>query len=137
MKSIIVDSNVLIDVFDGRQRWSEWSAEALSAALPGSLVINQIVVAESAMYFNDITKVERAFAGIGLRRESLPWEAAQLAGIAHVAYRKGGGQRERVLPDFLIGAHAKVQGYRLLTRDAGRYRSYFADLDIIAPDTHP
>jgi len=41
------------------------------------------------------------------------------------------------LPDFLIGAHAAVKGYTLLTRDARRYRQYFPDLDIIAPDSHP
>ena len=55
----------------------------------------------------------------------------------HRKYRRSGGLRERVLPDFLIGAHAAVKSYRILTRDAARYRTYFPDVDIIAPDTHP
>jgi predicted nucleic acid-binding protein len=133
----IVDSNILIDIFDGQQPWSRWSAAALAKAMPGSLVINQIVYAESAMYFNDEQKFDRAMAPLALRRESIPWDAARLAGIAHVAYRKSGGGKDRVLPDFLIGAHAMVRGHRLLTRDASRYRSYFPKLAIIAPDTHP
>lgn len=70
-------------------------------------------------------------------REPIPMEAAFLAGKAHYRYRRQGGERERTLPDFLIGAHALVQGHRLLTRDARRYRTYFPELDIIAPDTHP
>jgi predicted nucleic acid-binding protein len=137
MMSIIVDSNILIDIFDGQQQWSRWSAATLAQSVPGSLVINQIVYAESAMYFSDGQKFEKAMASLALRRESLPWEAARAAGVAHVAYRKAGGERERVLPDFLVGAHALAKGHKLLTRDARRYRTYFPNLDIIAPDTHP
>ena len=66
-------------------------------------------------------------------REPLPWEAAFLAGKCFVTYRRRGGTRRSPLPDFYIGAHAAVAGYRLLTRDAGRYRSYFPKLDLIAP----
>ncbi len=60
-----------------------------------------------------------------------------MAGYAHRKYRKSGGGRDRVLADFLIGAHASTKGYRILTRDPRRYRTYFPTLDIIAPDTHP
>jgi predicted nucleic acid-binding protein len=70
-------------------------------------------------------------------RDDIPYEAAYLAGRAHISYRARGGSRDRTLPDFLIGAHAAVKGYRLLTRDQARYRSYFPNLTIIAPDTHP
>ncbi len=69
-----------------------------------------------------------------LDRENLPWEAGYLAGRAFWAYRRAGGVRERTLPDFLIGAHAYVMGHRLLTRDGRRYRRYFPDLVLIAPD---
>jgi hypothetical protein len=68
------------------------------------------------------------------RREHLPYEAAFLAGKAFLRYRAGGGTRRSPLPDFYIGAHAAVQGYELLTRDAKRYRSYFPALKLIAPD---
>ena len=67
-------------------------------------------------------------------REPLPWPAAFLAGKAYLAYRRRGGERRSPLPDFYIGAHAAIRGYRLLSRDRGRYATYFPKLQIIAPD---
>ena len=101
------------------------------------MIINQIVFAETAMYFLEVREIDRVLATLKITREDLPWPAAAAAGLVHVKYRKQGGGRERVLPDFLIGAHAQNKGHRLLTRDASRYRAYFPDLDIIAPDSHP
>lgn len=69
------------------------------------------------------------------RREHLPYEAAFLAGKAFRRYREAGGVRTAPLPHFYIGAHAAVAGYRLLTRDARRYRTYFPRLELIAPAT--
>ena len=69
-----------------------------------------------------------------LDREALPYEAAFLAGKCFLVYRHRGGTKQSPLPDFLIGAHAAVAGYRLLTRDAARYRTYFPKLSLIAPD---
>ena len=66
-------------------------------------------------------------------REALPWSAAFLAGKAFLAYRRRGGARASPLPDFYIGAHAAVRGYRLLTRDQGRYTTYFPTLTVISP----
>ena len=66
-------------------------------------------------------------------REALPYEAGFLAGKAFLAYRKRGGERRSPLPDFYIGAHAAVRRYRLLTRDAARYRGYFPSIDVLAP----
>lgn len=66
------------------------------------------------------------------RREHLPYEAAFLAGKAFRRYREAGGARTAPLPDFYIGAHAAVAGYRLLTRDARRYRTCFPRLELIA-----
>jgi predicted nucleic acid-binding protein len=136
MTSTLVDSNVLLDIID-RSPWMDWSARRLAAARDaGTVVINQIILAETAARFRDAAAAEAsAFARI--ERESLPWEAAFQAGQAHQLYRNAGGERERTLPDFLIGAHAMTKGHQLLTRDPRRYRRYFTDLDIIAPDTHP
>jgi predicted nucleic acid-binding protein len=69
-----------------------------------------------------------------LDREAIPYEAAFLAGKCFLVYRQRGGTKQSPLPDFFIGAHAAVAGYRLLTRDAARYRSYFPRLPLIAPD---
>jgi predicted nucleic acid-binding protein len=60
--------------------------------------------------------------------------AAFLAGRCFLDYRRRGGSRAGVLPDFFIGAHAAVAGDRLLTRDGRRYRTYFPTLKLIAPD---
>ena len=67
------------------------------------------------------------------RRDALPWEAAFLAGKCFVQYRRRGGAKQSPLPDFYIGAHAAVARMTLLTRDGGRYRTYFPTLDIVEP----
>lgn len=67
-------------------------------------------------------------------REAVPYEAAFLAGKSFLAYRRRGGTKRAPLPDFFIGAHAAIAGYRLLTRDAARYRTYFPSLPLIAPN---
>jgi len=134
MKSTLVDSNVLIDLFDERSEWRDWSDAMLTrAAARGPLVINPIVFAEVAAGFSSIEDVEAALPEAYVRREPLPWSAAFLAGRAFVQYKRRGGTMSAPLPDFYIGAHAAVAGHTLLTRDARRYRFYFPTLKVIAP----
>jgi predicted nucleic acid-binding protein len=136
--SSLVDSNVLIDIINPVSGFAAWSRNAVvQAAAAGKVVVNQIVLAEMASYFLTADKLDSAISHIAVTRESIPWEAAHRAGIAHAMYRQAGGSRERVLPDFLIGAHAAFMGYSLVSRDAARFRSYFPGLNVIAPDTHP
>jgi predicted nucleic acid-binding protein len=138
MTSTLVDSNVLIDIFEPRSDWFSWSSRQVSRAhIEGAMIVNAVVAAEVAAEFTTLRKFVNAFSAAFWHREEIPFEAAFRAGTAHRAYRLKGGSRERALPDFLVGAHALVNGYRLLTRDARRYRTYFPDLEIIAPDTHP
>jgi predicted nucleic acid-binding protein len=133
----IPDSNVILDAIGASIEWRDWSERHLkTCATQGGLIINTIVYAEAASQIADRSMYDAILAAIECEREDVPWEAAFVAGHAHRKYRKAGGIRARVLPDFLIGAHALVKGYSLLTRDATRYRSYFPALDIIAPDTH-
>jgi hypothetical protein len=130
----MVDSNVLIDVIENDPRWVDWSITQLEAAmLAGGLVINPIIYAEIAAGFDDIESLEAAIAPFGLIRESMPWEAAFMTSQAYQRYRKRGGSKRSPMPDFYIGAHASLGGYRLLTRDPQRYRDYFAKLEVIAP----
>ena len=134
MSSTLVDSNVLIDLFDEDSEWRDWSDAMLTrAANRGALVINPIVFAEVSAGFDSLDDVEAALPAAFIRREALPWEAAFLAGRAFVQYRRRGGARSAPLPDFYIGAHAAVAGYTLLTRDARRYRHYFPKLKVVAP----
>lgn len=134
MTPVIVDSNVLIDVISGDRAWAPWSSTALAAvAADAPLVINPLVYAEVSIRFNSIEELEGALPPSLLRREDLPFSAGFLAGKAYVAYRTRGGKRRSLLPDFLIGAHAALAGYRVLTRDPRRYRSYFPTVELIAP----
>ncbi len=131
---VLVDTNVLMDVFTEDPVWFTWSAAALAEA--GSrtiLVLNQIVYAELSVGFPTIEALDEALPFDRYRREPLPWDAGFVAGKAYLAYRRRGGSRRSPLPDFFIGAHAAVCGYRVLTRDAARYRTYFPGLQVVAP----
>lgn len=72
----------------------------------------------------------RDAAAAGVRDSA---SALFLAGKAFAQYRSRGGARQQVLPDFLIGAHAAVEGWPLLTRDATRFRTYYPGLEVLAP----
>jgi hypothetical protein len=134
MKSTLVDSNVLIDLFDEDSEWREWSdAMVAERGSRGPLVINSVIYAEVAAGFADLDDLDAALPPEFLTREHLPWPAAFLAGQAFVRYRRLGGHRPAPLPDFYIGAHAAVAGHTLLTRDPRRYRYYFPKLRIVAP----
>ena len=130
----LVDANVLIDIATDDPAWGAWSQTALArAGRVGNLVINPIVYAEVSIAFDRIEALDDVLPEAVFRREDLPWEASFLAGKAFHAYRRRGGTRTLPLPDFFIGAHAAVRGYRLLTRDAARFGTYFPKLDLIAP----
>jgi len=134
MTPVLVDANVLLDVATNDRTWVDWSSATLErVADEAILVINPIVYAEVSVGFALIEDVEGALPADLYRRENLPYEAAFLAGKVFLRYRRDGGVRRSPLPDFFIGAHAAVAGYRLLTRDATRYRTYFPQLELIAP----
>jgi predicted nucleic acid-binding protein len=134
MTQVLVDSSVLLDVATHDPLWGQWSRSALQRTADETLlVINPLVYAEVSVGFAAIEELEAALPTDLYRRESLPFEAAFLAGKAFLAYRRRGGTKRSPLPDFYIGAHAAVAGYRLLTRDASRFRTYFPKLELIAP----
>jgi len=134
MTVVLVDSNVILDVATADPAWGGWAGETLAGiADAATLAINPLIYAEVSVGYRRIEDLEEAVPERLFRREPLPYEAAFLAGKAFLAYRRRGGVRASPLPDFYIGAHAAVMGYRLLTRDATRYRTYFPTLQIIAP----
>jgi hypothetical protein len=131
--TVLVDANVLLDTLTNDPKWSGWSTQTLSAlADTERLAINPIIFAEVSVHYSRIEDVDEALPPI-FDRDPLPYEASFLAGKAFRDYRRRGGARRSPLPDFFIGAHALVAGYRLLTRDASRYRTYFPSLAILAP----
>lgn len=131
---ILVDANVLLDVFTADPQWADWSADQLERGLKQGLAINAVIYAELSVGFQHESDLEGALALADLKRLAVPYSAAFLAGQAFVKYRRKGGLRRSPLPDFIIGAHAKVDGMTLLTRDAARYRTYFPGLKLIAPE---
>lgn len=129
----VVDSSVLLDLFTEDPEWLAWSQGSLAeAAGRGALVINAVVVAEIAPRFSRIEDLREILAAI-VAVEEIPEAASFLAGHAHANYRRAGGVREAVLPDFLIGAHAAVSGRALLTRDPRRIASYLPGVELICP----
>lgn len=134
MKSVLVDSNVILDVVTQDSQWGQWSSDALEKCADESLlVINPIIYAEVSISFKNIEELEISLPQSIFQREPIPWEAAFLAGKCFLRYRRQKGARTTPLPDFFIGAHAAVNQYRLLTRDSARFRTYFPGVEIIAP----
>lgn len=131
---VLVDSNVILDVLSEDPDWFSWSSAALAAESEANgLAINPIVYAEIAPGFARAADLDLHLSDRDFKRLPLPWPAAFLAGRCHVRYRRAGGTRRSPMPDFYIGAHAAVEGMRVLTRDPTRYRTYFPQLELIAP----
>jgi predicted nucleic acid-binding protein len=131
---LLVDTNVLVDVLQDDPRWANWSIGQLRAqASIHQLVINPIIYAEMSLSFSTLEGLERTVSRLALEVREIPRPALFLAAKAYAQYRKRGGSKLQVLPDFFIGAHAAVEGWPLLTRDASRFRTYFATLEVVAP----
>jgi predicted nucleic acid-binding protein len=132
---LIVDTNVLIDVFENDPDWSDWSVGRLrERSMVSALVINPIIYAELSMAFSKIEKLDAEIAALNLRVLEIPRPALFLAAKAFAKYRKQGGTKTNVLADFFIGAHAAVIEVPILTRDAARYRRYFPTIRLITPE---
>ena len=130
----LIDTNVLLDLVTDDPRWADWSIAQLDAAeLRGPVVINDVVYAELSVRFATIEALEAVVDEAGVVLAPMPRPALFLAGKVFQRYRAAGGARAGVLPDFFIGAHAAVAGLTLLSRDAGRYRTYFPKLDLVTP----
>ena len=134
----LVDSNVLLDIVTEDQDWREWSRRILKSMFAvDTLVINPIIFSEFSVRFDRYDEAIAALPDDEFRREEIPWMAAFAAAKAFVAYRRAGGTKDRPLPDFFIGAHAIVRGYRIITRDVSGYRSYFPGVELVTPQSHP
>lgn len=129
-----VDTSVLLDVLSGDAHHGPRSAAALrQASAEGALIASAVVWAEAAGAYDDARVVFERLDRLGLGLVTDDREVAIAAGRVYRAYRRSGGTRRRILPDFLIGAHAQTHADRLLTRDRGFYRSHFAKLTILQP----
>ena len=131
---LLVDTNVLVDVVQDDPQWADGSIRQLRAQSKlHELVINPVIYSELSLSYATLEALDRAVTTLRLRLVEVPRLALYLAGRAYLQYRRRGGQKAGVLPDFFIGAHAAVQGWPLLTRDAARFRTSFSTVEIVAP----
>lgn len=132
---LLVDTNVLLDVLEDDPAWADWSLHQLRAqSQVHELAINPVIYAELSLAFDSVQALDSIIEEMGLIVQELPRPALFLAGRAFIRYRREGGRKSNVLADFFIGAHAAVQGWNILTRDARRYRSYFPTVTVVSPD---
>ncbi len=130
----LFDTNVLLDIATADPVWLAWSEKQLRLALAqGALCINPIIYAELAPAFASASDLDRWLDPALFHRLPLPYDAGWIASQAHLKYRRSGGTKTTPLPDFYIGAHAELEKWTLVTRDAARYRTYFPTVTLITP----
>ena len=137
MAIVLVDSCVITDLADPDSTWFEWSAETMERLDRNhTLAINAMIYAECSIGYERIEEVEALFMHLGFSMKLIPREALFLAGKAFLQYKKREGNKNNVLPDFFISAHAAVSDFLLVTRDRGRFRTYFPTVELIMPESN-
>ncbi len=132
-----IDTSVLLDIFGADPTFGARSMAAVRESLDqGSLVACDIVWAEVAASFPEPSRGRSAMEHLTVGYSAVGMEAALAASSAWRVYRRGGGARQHLIRDFLVGSHARMQADSLLTRDRGFYRTYFDDLHILDPSRH-
>jgi predicted nucleic acid-binding protein len=131
---IFADTSVLLDVLLNDPVFGVRARIALDDATANDAVaINDIVYAELSVRYASVPQFDAILASLPLEHRKIPTQALFLAAKAFQSYRRRGGTRTGVLPDFFIGAHAAVEGAALLTRDPARVHAYFPTVALIAP----
>ena len=131
---MLFDTNVLLDIATADPVWLSWSeSQFRMAAAKGPILINPIIYAELAPAFSNSHDLDRWLDPAVIKRLPLPYSAGWIAAQAFIQYRKSGGIKTSPLPDFYIGAHAEIENWTLVTRDAARYRTYFPNVRLITP----
>lgn len=134
MKGVIVDSCVVLDVFEDDPKWADWSESILNQYSDSHhLFINPVIYSEISIGFKRIEEMEKAITACGFKILQIPKESLFLAGKAFIKYRKRKGNKVLPLPYFFIGAHAAVENFDLLTRDTKRFKTYFPTVNLITP----
>jgi predicted nucleic acid-binding protein len=129
---VLVDTNVITDVLYQDPVWAVWANEHLSK-YDGESLINPIIYTELCYHAGSSGEIDQLIENFGFHYEELPRPALLLAAQAYRIYRQRGGVKTAPLSDFFIGAHAEVLGIPLLTRDQGRYQTYFPKVPLICP----
>jgi hypothetical protein len=128
-----IDSSALLAIFNHEEDGSDWLGLLMEARRQGQLMLCDMVYAELAPAFASEAALQEALHKMGIGFEAVTPAAAWRAGICFRDYRKSGGPREHIIPDFLIAAHAEVQANRLAATDRGYLRRYFSKLTVLRP----
>ena len=126
-----VDFSVLFDIVKGTSGATKAQSALESALMRGSLGVCAVVVAELGRYFSKAQDSQGVLADCQIDYDAMDLQTAIEAARIMRQYVNNKGPRDRVAPDFLIGAHAQVQTDGLLTNDSGFFRHYFAHLQVI------
>jgi predicted nucleic acid-binding protein len=130
---LLVDTNVLVDVSQNDRQWADWSIAQLRAqAKLHALAINPVIFAEMSLSLSTLEALDEVVLTMALELREIPRPALFLAAKAYALYRRRGGSKGQLLPDFFTGAHAAVEGWPWLTRDNSRFKTYFPTIEVIA-----
>lgn len=133
MSAVAVDTSVLLAIFKGEPSGEKWLDILQSAAASGAVVVSSVVYAEVRSFFPSDAACRSALDALDVSHSPLSEESATLAGRIFRVYRKEGGPRTTILPDFLVAAHAATQATVLATEDRGYLRAYFPRMRILSP----
>jgi len=133
--SVLVDTNIILDLLTEHPQWADWSASQLKRFQPKGIWINPIIFSEICMGAESLEEALTIVKDFQLEVHEPRPDALFIAAKAFLRYRKQGGSRSSPLPDFYVGGQAEALGIRLLTRDSRRYRTYFPGVQLICPET--
>lgn len=128
-----VDSSVLLSILRRQTGWEAWRATLTRAAEEGSLTLCPVVFAECSIGFPSADEALVKLDSLCMGYDPILPATAYLAGQTFLRYRREGGPRQHLIPDFLIAAHAIVQADRLAAIDRGYLRTYFPELPLLSP----
>lgn len=130
---VLVDTNVMIDVLTDDTNWADWSLEQLERYEAEGLLINPVIYAELCFGLPTVKAADDVVRQYGLVWQELPRLGLFKAAKAFQSYKKRGGTRPFVLPDFFVGGHAEAAQLPVLTRDIQRFQSYFPGVRLLSP----
>ena len=129
-----VDTSVLLAIRAKEPGYELWQEALQTAAEAGQLCVCPVVFAELSPGSAYSARLLEQLELLAIAYEDFSPEAAHLAGCIHWKYRREGGPREHLVPDFLIAAHAQVQCDRLAAIDRGYLRRYFPRLRLLSSE---
>ena len=128
-----LDSSVLILLYRKQVGWESWRDRLQTAASEGELIVSPVAFAEYSIAYPNVESARTDLERLHIFYEPIKPAAAYLAGQIFLRYRREGGPRQHLIPDFLIAAHASVQAQRLAAIDRGYLRVYFPSLALLTP----